>query len=118
MILNYATLPPLMQKFGCKTVVDQIVAFVALHMQLRARRSFVVHLSCHGMQLRDMTALRTFMIEMAKVFKVVYPTELEACYVHGAPNIFASVYDLFKTILPKSSRDKIVIMKGGGAKNS
>ena len=110
-ILNYATLPPLMKNMGCKNVIDKIVAFAALHMQLRNRKTFVMHLFCKGMKLKDMPTMKTFMIHFAKVFKVTYPTELQICYVIGAPTIFAAIYELFKSILPKESRDKIVIQE-------
>ena len=108
-ILNYATLPPLMKNMGCKNIIDKIVAFVALHMQLRNRKTFVMHLFCKGMKLKNMPTMKTFMVHFAKVFKVTYPSELEICYVIGAPSVFAAIYELFKSILPKESRDKIVI---------
>lgn len=110
-ILNYVALPALLKTTKCNQIVDKIVAFVALHMQVRERKTFLVHLFCKGMRVRDMAQHRTFMVQFAQMFKMTYPTELEACYVHGAPVVFSSVYDLFRSILPKESRDKIVIVK-------
>lgn len=110
-ILNYVALPALLKTTKCKDVIDKIVAFVALHMQVRERKTFMVHLFCKGMLVRDMAHHKTFMMQFAQMFKLTYPTELEVCYVHGAPVVFSSVYDLFRSILPKESRDKIVIVK-------
>jgi hypothetical protein len=80
-------------------------------MQVRERKTFRFHLFCKGMLMRDMAQHREFMMQVAQMFKLTYPTELEVCYVHGAPTVFASIYELFRTILPKASREKIVIMK-------
>ena len=110
-ILNYVALPALLRASKCKDVIDKIVAFVGLHMQLRERKTFTIHLFCKGMLVRDMAHHETFMLQFAQMFKLTYPTELESCYVHGAPAVFSSVYDLFRSILPKQSRDKIVIVR-------
>jgi hypothetical protein len=110
-ILNYVALPALLKTTRCNQIVDKIVAFVALHLQVRERTTFSFHLFCNGMRVRDMAQHRTFMIRFAQMFKMTYPTELEACYVHGAPVVFSSVYDLFRSILPTESRNKIVIVK-------
>lgn len=110
-ILNYTALPVLLKKESCKTMIDKIVAFVALHMQVRERKTFQIHLFCKGMLVRDMAQHKTFMMQFAQMFKMTYPNELEVCYVYGAPLVFSSVYDLFRSILPKASRDKIVIVK-------
>lgn len=110
-ILNYAALPALLKEETCKSIIDKIVAFVALHMQVRERKTFQFHLFCKGMLVRDMSHHKTFMMQFAQMFKMTYPNELEVCYVYGAPLVFSSVYDLFRSILPKASRDKIVIVK-------
>lgn len=109
-ILNYACLTSLLKAQTCKDIIDKIIAFVALHMQVRKTKTFTMHLFCSGMLMRDMTTHKTFMMNIAKMFKMVYPNELKACYVHGAPRVFSSIYELFKTILPKHSRDKIIII--------
>jgi hypothetical protein len=114
-ILNYATLSPLLKTMPCKEVIDKIVAFVAIHMHMRERSHFVVHLICNGMQILDLASLQTFMLKFAQMFKKVYPSELEACYVHGAPAAFASVYELFRSILPKASREKIILVPATAA---
>lgn len=110
-ILNYNALTGLLKHTKCKDVIDKIVAFVALHLQVRERKTFAIHLVCKGMLVRDMAYHKAFMMQFAQMFKITYPTELEACYVHGAPVVFSSIYDLFRSILPKESRDKIVIVK-------
>lgn len=113
-ILNYVALPALLKTCKCSDIIDKIVAFVALHMQVRERKTFMIHLFCKGMLVRDMANHKTFMMQFAQMFKLTYPTELESCYVHGAPVVFSSVYDLFRSILPKESRDKIVIVRARG----
>lgn len=110
-ILNYIALPALLKTTKCGDIIDKIVAFVALHMQVRERKTFMIHLFCKGMLMRDMAHHKTFMMQFAQMFKLTYPTELESCCVHGAPAVFSSVYDLFRSILPKESRDKIVIVR-------
>jgi hypothetical protein len=117
-ILNYATLSPLLKTLTCKEVIDKIVAFVAIHMHMRERSHFVVHLICNGMQILDLASLQTFMLKFAQMFKKVYPSELEACYVHGAPAAFASVYELFRSILPKASREKIILVPAAAGANA
>lgn len=113
-ILNYVALPALLKTSKCNDIIDKIVAFVELHMQVRERKTFMIHLFCKGMLVRDMAHHKTFMMQFAQMFKLTYPTELESCYVHGAPVVFSSVYDLFRSILPKESRDKIVIVRSKG----
>lgn len=109
-ILNYACLTPLIKEYSCKDVIDKIVAFVALHMQVRQVKTFTFHLFCSGMLMRDMTTHKTFMLKFAQMFKMVFPNELTACYVYGASSVFSSIYELFKSVLPKHSRDKIIIV--------
>lgn len=110
-ILNYIAVPGLLKHNKCKDVIDKIVAFVALHLQVRERKTFTIHLFCKGMKVLDMAHHKAFMMQFAQMFKLTYPTELEACFVHGAPIAFSSIYDLFRSILPKTSRNKIVIVK-------
>ena len=50
------------------------------------------------------------MLKFAQMFKMVFPNELTACYVYGASSVFSSIYELFKSVLPKHSRDKIIIV--------
>lgn len=110
-ILNYSCLTALLKQHSYKDVIDKIVAFVALHMQIRKVTQFTIHLFCSGMRMRDMATHKTFMVNIAQMFKMVYPKELATCYVYGASTVFSSIYELFKTILPKHSRDKIIIVR-------
>jgi len=116
-ILNYSCLTPLLKTYTCKDVIDKIVAFVAVHMQVRTVKQFTIHLFCSGMLMRDMTTHRTFMIKFAQMFKSIYPNELATCYVYGASTVFSSIYELFKSILPKRSRDKIIIVSAKNTSN-
>ena len=113
-ILNYAGILPLMKQTSCETILDQLVVYVNAHMQRTQKPMFVLHLFCHGMQMRGLNQIKRFMILFAKMFKQHFPTQLYACYVHQAPSFFASVYDLLRPILPKASRDKIVVMRKNG----
>lgn len=66
------------------------------------------------MHIRGLNNAKRFMVLFAKMFKKHFPTQLYACYVHQAPSFFSSVYDLLRPILPKASRDKIVIVREKG----
>lgn len=116
-ILNYACLTPLLKGQKYNDIIDKIVAFVALHMQIRQVHQFTIHLYCSGMLMRDIHTHKTFMLKFAQMFKMVYPNELEVCYVYGASTVFSSIYELFKSILPKHSRDKIIIVPAIKIKN-
>lgn len=116
-ILNYCAASELVKAQSVEQVIEQLVAFVAQHLQRTKQPQFVVHLFCNGMRLSGMTQHRRFMMQFARMFKVKYPNELHACYVHNAPSFFASIYDLFKPILPRSSRDKIIILPKNSAQN-
>ena len=116
-ILNYSAASELVKTQTVEQVIEQLVAFVAQHLQRTKQPQFIVHLVCNGMRLSGMTQHRRFMMQFARMFKVKYPNELHACYVHNAPSFFASIYDLFKPILPRSSRDKIIILPKNSAQN-
>lgn len=110
-ILNYAGIVPLLRATTCETVLNQLVVFVRAHMAQTRRPTFTLHLFCHGMLMRGLHQVKHFMVLFAKMFKEHFPTELHACYVHQAPSFFASVYDILRPILPKASRDKIVVLR-------
>lgn len=111
LILNYAGVLPLLQVRSCEDVLKEMVRCVRDHMQHTQKSTFTLHLFCHGMRMRGMNQIKRFMLLFAQMFKEHFPTELEVCNVHHAPSFFASVYDLLRPVLPKASRDKIVIVK-------
>jgi hypothetical protein len=110
-ILNYVGLKPLLQAATVADTVAKVAVFVQGHMVRRQSTTFTVHLFCNGMPIRDIAQLRTFMVHFAKMFRTTFPTELDACYIYNAPRFFDSIYELFKPIMPKASRDKIVLTK-------
>lgn len=110
-ILNYISLKNLLKSQSIEQVVEGVVQYVQKHMTKRGKREFTFHLFCNGMVIRDMAQHRLFMLHFARLFKEHYPKELQACYVHNAPSFFSSIYELFRPILPKTSRDKIVLIK-------
>jgi hypothetical protein len=65
------------------------------------------------MVIREMAQHRVFMLHFARLFKETFPQELTACYVYNAPSFFSSIYELLRPVLPKSSRDKIIMAKSG-----
>jgi len=110
LILNYAGVLPLLQLHTCEQVLEHMVKSVREHMVRTKLPTFTLHLFCHGMKMRGMNQIKRFMLLFAQMFKQHFPVELQVCNVHHAPSFFASVYDLLRPILPKASRDKIVIV--------
>lgn len=110
-ILNYISLKNLLKSQSIEQVVQGVAQYVHTHMTKRGTREFTFHLFCNGMVIRDMAQHRLFMLHFARLFKENYPKELQACYVHNAPSFFSSIYELFRPILPKTSRDKIILIK-------
>ena len=110
-ILNYISLKDLLKSQSIEQVVQGVAQYVHTHMTKRGTREFTFHLFCNGMVIRDMAQHRLFMLHFARLFKDNYPKELQACYVHNAPSFFSSIYELFRPILPKTSRDKIILIK-------
>lgn len=110
-ILNYISLKNLLKSQSIEQVVQGVAQYVHTHMTKRGTREFTFHLFCNGMVIRDMAQHRLFMLHFARLFKDNYPKELQACYVHNAPSFFSSIYELFRPILPKTSRDKIILIK-------
>lgn len=117
-ILNYAGVLPLLQQAPNEWILASLVQYVHRHMHSLQQAGFVVHMFCQGMLMRDLKHIKRFMVMFARMFKMHFPVQLQVCYVHHAPSFFASVFDILRPILPKASRDKIVVMRKtkGGAK--
>ena len=112
-ILNYVALKGLLQTQTIEQVVQQVAQYVKVHMAKRQTPTFTFHLFCNGMVIREMAQHRVFMLHFARLFKETFPQELTACYVYNAPSFFSSIYELLRPVLPKSSRDKIILAKPG-----
>ena len=112
-ILNYVALKGLLQTQTIEQVVQQVAQYVQVHMARRQTPTFTFHLFCNGMVIREMAQHRVFMLHFARLFKETFPQELTACYVYNAPSFFSSIYELLRPVLPKSSRDKIILAKSG-----
>ena len=112
-ILNYVALKGLLQTQTIEQVVQQVAQYVQVHMAKRQTPTFTFHLFCNGMVIREMAQHRVFMLHFARLFKETFPQELTACYVYNAPSFFSSIYELLRPVLPKSSRDKIIMAKSG-----
>ena len=112
-ILNYVALKGLLQTQTIEQVVQQVAQYVQAHMAKRQAPTFTFHLFCNGMVIREMAQHRVFMLHFARLFKETFPQELTACYVYNAPSFFSSIYELLRPVLPKSSRDKIIMAKSG-----
>ena len=110
-ILNYVALKGLLQTQTIEQVVQQVAQYVQMHMTKRHTQTFTFHLFCNGMVIREMAQHRVFMLHFARLFKETFPQELNACYVYNAPSFFSSIYELLRPVLPKSSRDKIILAK-------
>lgn len=109
-ILNYSSLVVLLKTTTCDSILVRLVMYVRNHLQRLKRSQFTMHLFCQGLKIRGIPLMKNFIIAFAKMFKQYFPTELQACYVHYAPSFFVSVYDLLRPILPKESRDKIILL--------
>ena len=112
-ILNYVALKGVLQTQTIEQVVQQVAQYVQVHMAKRQTPTFTFHLFCNGMVIREMAQHRVFMLHFARLFKETFPQELTACYVYNAPSFFSSIYELLRPVLPKSSRDKIIMAKSG-----
>jgi hypothetical protein len=112
-ILNYVALKGVLQTQTIEQVVQQVAQYVKVHMAKRQTPTFTFHLFCNGMVIREMAQHRVFMLHFARLFKETFPQELTACYVYNAPSFFSSIYELLRPVLPKSSRDKIIMAKSG-----
>ena len=110
-ILNYVALKGLLQTSTVEQVVQQVAQYVKAHMAKRQTLTFTFHLFCNGMVIREMAQHRVFMLHFARLFRETFPQELTACYVYNAPSFFSSIYELLRPVLPKSSRDKIILAK-------
>ena len=117
-ILNYLALNQVLTSTRVDEVITRIVLFVKDHMHRRQTEQFTIHLFCNGMVLRNMNQHRSFMLHFAQMFKVNFPKELNACYVHNSPSFFSSIYELLKPILPKASCEKIIIVKSKTSKQN
>ena len=111
LIINYSGLEQLKQHMGYEDIVKHLVQSAQKHMDDHKTPQFIFHLFCNGMLMKDMMQHRKFMMSLAVMFRDTFPTQLYACYVHHAPSFFHSVYDMLHNIIPKSARDKIIMVK-------
>ena len=116
LIINYCGLDQLLEAgMAHADVIQRLVDSAQAHMLARNTPQFIFHLFCNGMLMKNMMQHRKFMLSLAVMFRDRFPTQLYACYVHHAPSFFHSVYDLLRNVLPKSARDKIIMVKRGEA---
>jgi hypothetical protein len=111
LIINYCGLGSLKCHMHNDAIIDHLVACARQHMAERKTPQFIFHLFCNGMVIKDMMQHRAFMLSLASMFRDTFPTELYACYVHHAPSFFYSVYEMLHNVIPKSARDKIIMVK-------
>ena len=112
LIINFSGLIPLKQlcTHGDKDIIKKLVDCANQHMLKQNTPHFIFHLFCNGMVLKDMVEHRKFMVNLAIMFKDTFPTQLHACYVHHAPIFFKAIYEILQSIIPKSSRNKIIML--------
>ena len=111
LILNYSSLPALVRFHSADKIICAIEHTVKRHMQNRHRTSFVFHLFCTGMYLKNIHLHRNFIFKITSMFREKFPRELAACYVHDAPAIFNHLYDLIKPFLNRQMQKRIIIVK-------
>ncbi len=111
LIINYCGLGSLEAHMRSDEIISHLVACARQHMADHQTPQFIFHLFCKGMVIKDMVQHRKFMLSLAVMFRETFPTELYACYVHHAPSFFYSVYEMLQNVVPKSARDKIIMVK-------
>jgi hypothetical protein len=112
LIINYSGLDRLLQVgMPHAQVIERLIESARSHMRINNTPQFIFHLFCNGVVMKDIVQHRKFMVSLAVMFRDHFPVELYACYVHHAPSFFRSVYDLLQGVLPKASRDKIIMVK-------
>jgi hypothetical protein len=71
---------------------------------------FVVHLCLHSLSISDLEKYYPFIYKMAELFKVIFPDNLEKCFIYKAPFIFSQFFSIISTFIDKKTTSKIELI--------
>ena len=73
--------------------------------------NITVYLNINLFHLTDVEKYSDFFLTVAKNFQIVYPNNLNKCYVYGAGYILSGIHSLLSLVVDKQTRERFILVK-------